>query len=435
MIESNQRGTAPRQRRFQPRTRLTALAGALLLVLAACGGNDSETATGGSTAAEGSGTGAAATGEPIKVMVEALVDSQILPYPNIPETAKTFAKYINAKGGIKGRPLEVIVCDDRADAGEAANCARKAVEEKVVANVGSFTLDVSQAIPIYEENSIAWFGICCPVRDQEFNSKISFPMGFTNALPVAAAIKMIDDGCKNISCSVGDDTSAAPPIAAFENGLKSKGKDPSKIKIVKVPLTPGDYSTQAAQLNTPPTDCFYGHLSQVNWPPMITAFDGVGAKPKLYGAQGNLDQTIVKTFPKQTEGAIVVGVYPSLSAPVWADFRGAIEKFKPNPELNYDSLAGLGTWTGFTAFAQIVETMDGEINNVTFLAAANKQTKLDTGGMVGVLDLTKEWTGGGGKVVRIFNRSVFYDVVKAGTVVPFDGKAYDMTNAYDGKPG
>ena len=41
------------------------------------------------------------TGAPIKVMVEAPVDSQIAPYPNIPAAAKVFAQYINDKDGIK----------------------------------------------------------------------------------------------------------------------------------------------------------------------------------------------------------------------------------------------------------------------------------------------------------------------------------------------
>ena len=158
-------------------------------------------------------SGAAPAGEPIKVMVEAPVDSQVLPFPNIPETARIYQEYINAKGGINGRPLEVIPCDDRADAGEAANCARKAVSEKVIANVGSFTLDVSQGIPIYEENDISWFGACCPVQAQEYNSPISFPLGYTNAFPTAGAIRMVDDGCKSLAFVIGDDPSSEIAVA------------------------------------------------------------------------------------------------------------------------------------------------------------------------------------------------------------------------------
>ena len=62
--------------------------------------------------------------------------------------------------------------------------------------------------------------------------------------------------------------------------------------------------------------------------------------------------------------------------------------------------------------------MKGDINNQTFLDAASQTSHLDTGGMVGVLDLSKEWTGGGGQFPRIFNRTVFVDQIKDGKLTP-----------------
>ena len=409
---------------------MTALLFAMVLLLAACGGSD-DADSGSSTDATADGGNVAPSGDPILVMVEAPVDSQILSYPNIPETARLYAEWINAKGGIKGRPLEILVCDDKADAGEAAACARTAVEEKVVANVGGFTLDVGQGIEIYEENDVAWFGVCCPLRDQEFKSPNSFPLGFVNAFPTAAAVKMVEDDCTDIVGIFGDDAANVPQIAAWENGFKSVGEDPSIARNVLIPLTPGDYSAQAAQVGD--ADCVFGQVGQANWPSILTAFEGVGIAPRLYGPQGNLDETIVAQFPEATEGAFVIGVYPNLTSPVWDDFRFAIDTYDADPELNYNSLAGLGTWTAFTAFTLVVEAMEGEINNATFLAAAQATTNLDTGGMIGVVDFTTEYEGGGGEIPRIFNRSLFYDVVTDGVLVPVDGVAHDMSNALDGK--
>jgi ABC-type branched-subunit amino acid transport system substrate-binding protein len=357
----------------------------------------------------------------------------VAPYPNIPEAAKVYAKWINDRGGIKGRPLQIDVCDDQADAAKAADCARKAVENKDVANVGSFTVDASRGIPILEENKIAWFGACCPIQANEFTSKISFPMGFVSAFPTAAAIKMIDDGCKSVVQVYGDLPASQVFIDAFANGWKAKGKDPSGLKVVKIPLEPGDYSSQAGQANNPPVDCLFANISEVNWPPLITALDGIGARPRLYGPQGNLDSKVAEQFPDQTNNGIVVDVYPNIAAPVWNDYRDALKKYNA-PDLDWNSLAGLGTWAAFTAFTQIVSNMTGEINNQTFLDAASKTSKVDTGGMVGVLDFTKEWTGGGGKFNRIFNRTVFFDVIKDGKLTPLNNTAYDMTDAFDGKP-
>jgi len=366
-------------------------------------------------------------------MTEAPVDSQVAPYPNIPAAAKVYAQWLNDRGGINGRPLQIDVCDDQADAAKAADCARQAVENKDVANVGSFTVDASRAIPILEQNNIAWFGACCPIQANEFSSKISFPMGFVSAFPTAAAIKMIDDGCKNVVQVYGDLPASQVFIDAFSNGWKAKGKDPSNLKVVKIPLEPGDYSSQAAEANSPPVDCLFANISEVNWPPLITALDGVGAHPRLYGPQGNLDSKIAEQFPNQTNGGYVFNVYPNIAANVWTDYRAALKDYNA-PDLDWNSLAGLGTWTALTTFTMIAKGMTGDINNQTFLDAANKADNLDTGGMVGTLDLTKEWDGGGGKFNRIFNRTVFVDTIKDGKLTPMNDKANDMSDAFDGKP-
>ena len=54
--------------------------------------------------------------------------------------------------------------------------------------------------------------------------------------------------------------------------------------------------------------------------------------------------------------------------------------------------------------------------------------------MIGTLDLTKPYTGFGGDFPRIFNRTVFFDVIKDGKLAALDDKAYDMTGPIDGKP-
>jgi ABC-type branched-subunit amino acid transport system substrate-binding protein len=53
-------------------------------------------------------------------MTVAPVNTNLPPYPNIPASAQVFEKYINAKGGINGHPLQVETCDDRGDPNEGA---------------------------------------------------------------------------------------------------------------------------------------------------------------------------------------------------------------------------------------------------------------------------------------------------------------------------
>jgi ABC-type branched-subunit amino acid transport system substrate-binding protein len=401
--------------------------------MAACGGDDSDSASSSTTAASG---GNAATGAPIKVMTETAIDTNLTPYENIRDASKYYAQWVNEKGGIKDgngvtHMLEVTFCDDKYDANESANCARKAIEQKLVANIGGFTIDASQSIPIYEENKIACFGVCCPIVDQENKSPISFPLGFVAGFPTAAAIKMHQDGCKKVVDSYGDLPVADVFHNLFVNGWKSVGRT-DEVKTIILPLAPGDYSSQIAQVPDD-ADCFFGNIGEANWPSVFTAAKKLGKDPRWYGPQGNLDAKVAKDYPQESEGAVIMGVYPDITTPVFEEYRAALDKYNASDSIDWNSLGGLGTWTAYVAFTDIIGKMTGEITAQTFLEAAQKTTALETKGILPTLDLTKEWTGGGGQFPRIFNRVIYMDVIKNGKLEPLPG-TIDVTNPVDGKP-
>lgn len=394
--------------------------------------------TAGSTASSAAGSTAAsgAEGAPIKVMTETAIDTNLTPYENIRDGSKYFAQWVNDQGGLVDgngvkHKLEVTFCDDKYDANEAANCARKAIDGKLVANIGGFTIDASRAIPLYEEAKVAWFGVCCPIVDQENKSPISFPLGFVGGFPAAAAIKMHQDGCKKVADAGGDLPVAEVFHASFVNGWKSVGRT-EEVKLIKFPLAPGDYSSQLAQLSDD-TDCFFGNIGEANWPSVLTAAKKLGKKPRWYGPQGNLDAKVAKDYPAETEGAIVMGVYPDITAKVFDDYRAALAKYKASDKIDWNSLGGLGTWTAYVAFADIISRMKGEITAQTFLAEAQKTKDLDTKGILPKIDLTQEWKGGGGQFPRIFNRVIYMAKISGGKLGPIDG-TIDVTNPIDGKP-
>jgi hypothetical protein len=420
---------------------------ALSLVLAACGDSDDEdtggtaetteastdTTEGGSTEGETEegGGGAEATGEPIKVMTIAPVNSPLPPYPNIHEAARIFGEWINDNGGINGRPLEVILCDGRGDPNEDANCGRQAAEEGVVAVVGSFTFDASRLIPILEESSIAWFGACCPIAEIEFSNPISFVMGSNFAVPPGAVTKMVADGCESPAVVYIETPAIEVAIEQAENAFRSMDFDPADAKIIRIPIEAQDYSAQVAQA-IDGTDCIYGGISDSNWAAFLPAMRSLGGTQRLYGHQGNLNAVIAEQFPDLTQDGFAVNSYPHIDGPMWEDYRAALEEYDA-PDLDWNSLAGLGTWAAYTGFVDIVSDMEGEITNQTFLDAANAATAVDTGGMVPVLDLTQEWTGADGAFPRIFNRSVAYDVIDDGVLTPVNDELYDMTASFDGE--
>jgi branched-chain amino acid transport system substrate-binding protein len=149
----------------------------LLLVVAmtaaACGGGDEATTTTGApttqtTAASSSTTVAPgttvapstdttvatgpATGEPIKVgFSNSLTGPSAAPGVSVSKGAKLQVEYINANGGINGRPLDLIEIDDKSDAAVAqANVTKLIQDDKVFATIGPFA-QFAQARSLVEE--------------------------------------------------------------------------------------------------------------------------------------------------------------------------------------------------------------------------------------------------------------------------------------------
>jgi len=74
----------------------------------------------------------------------------------VPEknTAQLVEKMVNAAGGIKGRPLRIVIEDDRGDPAEALNAARRLVEkDRVLAIVGPSRTGTTMAIKGYMEKA------------------------------------------------------------------------------------------------------------------------------------------------------------------------------------------------------------------------------------------------------------------------------------------
>jgi len=82
----------------------------------------------------------------IKIGVQAPITGK---YANegqsIDNGVKLVVDQINAKGGLLGKQLEVVSCDDEGKAQKAAICARKLVNEGVLAVIGSYTSGATEA--------------------------------------------------------------------------------------------------------------------------------------------------------------------------------------------------------------------------------------------------------------------------------------------------
>lgn len=146
-----------------------ALLAALLLVLTGCGGagdtspDASGPDAGGEEAAGDSEAGEdeQASGEPIPIGV---LFAQTGAVSALGVSARFGAlsavEYVNAQGGVNGRPLEASFCDDGGDEARAVTCVRDFVDEGVVAIIGPITSPLGLATaPISGEAGIPQFAL------------------------------------------------------------------------------------------------------------------------------------------------------------------------------------------------------------------------------------------------------------------------------------
>jgi branched-chain amino acid transport system substrate-binding protein len=432
----------------RPKTRRVAAAviTVVALVASACG-DDDETDTAADTAsaeataeptaeataeptaeatatAEPTGEATAPSGDPIKVMTVTTLNAAGPTYQNIANTANAYADYINSRGGIAGRPLEVTVCDEQFDPAVATTCARQAVEENMVSIVGSFTFFAESIVPVIAESGITWFGACCPITPSELTSPYAFNIGNQPMYAVGAVKRAVEDGCVNINAVIID--GAQIFIPPMENAMKALGKTFGTTVIL--PPTAQDYSAEVAQA-TDGADCVIGVISETPYITWNTAWTQSGTEARQYGPQGNLDVISARGNEASTDGDIIAGMYPDISTEPWAEYRVALDEAGLDlTEYDYNSLGGMGTWAAYTAFAQIAETIEGDITAESFYNAANTTSSLDLNGMVPVLDFTQEWTDGLEGYQRLFNRSVVFSQLDNGAVVPLTTEFEDVSD-------
>ena len=429
MTEDARRASAPRRRRW---SYLVMLALAVCaLVVAACGDDDNgDSGSSGSTAAETSSADAP-KGDPIVTYTITDVNTEGPQYKNIQETARVYQEWVNAHGGIAGRPLEANFCDAKGTPTDAAACARKAVQDKAVAVVGNFTFTGDAIVPILDKAGISYFGNCCAISASELTTPSVFPMGNQPLYGVGLVKRAVDDGCKKMTGVIIEGAEAFKPL--LDNAATNLNTKISKY--ITLPATARDYSPQVAEATGGGADCIIMIVSETPYVAWMSAYAQSGSDAKMYGPQGNLNKVAVKGNEAAAEGAVVAGMYPDLSLPQWDDYREALDTYKADKAQDYNSLGGMGTWAAYVGFKTIVEEMSGDINAKTFLDQVPKSKFPDgLGGMVPPLDFSKPWKDDGGPkgFDRLFNRCVIFSQIKDGDVVPLTKTFEDVSEIAGG---
>jgi ABC-type branched-subunit amino acid transport system substrate-binding protein len=153
---------------------------------------------------------------------------------------------INAAGGILDTPIELIICDEKADPNEAAKCARKAARENVVATLGNTSNHGGVILSSLENAGIASIGHL-PISPLDFSSSVAFPLQGGSPSQVTGAARLLAaQGARRIRIATVDSLAGSLSLNFAQAALA--GSEAKVVGATLIPIGAPDYASYASTL-------------------------------------------------------------------------------------------------------------------------------------------------------------------------------------------
>ena len=402
------------------RLKVLAAVGAVALVISACGSSKStSTPTTVSPTTAGSGGSTAPTtaspvsGTPYKLMWTYTTSDGAETGGNV----SAIEKGVDARGGIAGHPLQIVLCGDNNVASQATVCARQAVADpNMLGVIADASTCSSQLLPLLTQAQMASINadFFCP---EDFKSPAVFPFNggtFDDVGASAIGVKYFND--PNVVATTVDLPAGReyPPLVQEVVGPVG-GK---VVGAVYVPYTAADLAPFAAQIAS-----YKGVLAEGN-PTEIgirlgKALQSIGYnQPVIYNSTV-FDPAIIKTnFGNPTNAYLYV--YYDESSPGWQMFLSDMSTYAPGSTYQASDL--VDAWLAANVVAQIAKTLP-TVSAKAIFSYLSTATDLTTFGMTPPLNFTVPQKALGGLIPRAVNPDVaLYHYVNGAVVrvTPFE---------------
>ncbi len=382
-------------------------------------------------------TGGSGDDGPITVMTWAPQDTGATNKPGMPALAEAYARSVNAQGGLGGRKLRVLTCNDHNDSVTAAKCARRAVKEDVVAVVGSYSQHADSFFPVLEGARIPYIG-GYGLTNTEFTSPLSYPVNGGQPALLAGLGRALAGSCGPVTL-VRPDTIAGDQLTPLlDSGLVSGGHERAHDQRAAEDATA--YDDQVGQAlareggGAGQPGCVVPVLGDRTGTFMDSFRRAREDHPGVRTATvlGSVDQTTVNASGGASgpyEGAYVTGWYPAVGDPAWDGLKELIKEqaFGDN-DVDAADAGVQTTWIAYTVFKQVVESLgDGEVSADTVRRALDDGLEAGTGGLTPGLRWTFADKLASVGFPRLVNAEVTLQVVRDGRLVSAREGAVDTT--------
>ncbi|UQX02346.1 ABC transporter substrate-binding protein [Streptomyces sp. RerS4] len=419
----------------------------------------------------------------LTVMTFAPIDTKATNMPGMPAMAKAYERWVNANGGINGHKLRVLTCNEKNTPTGAADCARKAITEKAVAVIGSYSQHGRAFMAPLEAEGIPFIG-GYGVSPEEFQSTLSYPVNGGQPALLAGAGHQLGRVCGQVTL-VRPDTLAGDSMPVLLNaGLKANKlpeandiraaedsadlmpqarealatpgttppreapKESSKdATATKDPVTKAPATKDTTAAKDAPKDgkscvtAVLGARTETFFDAFRRAGETVRSSPQISSVLGSISQSLVdRTGGKESpfEGAYVTSWYPVAGDPLWEPMRKVVaEQAFGDNTLDADDSGAQTTWIAYSVFNQVVRHFKkGEgITARKVARELNRSQGVQTGGLTPDLSWRYQDMRAVAGFPRLVNAQVTFQIVQAGRLVAQPGEqSQDMIATLEQAP-
>jgi ABC-type branched-subunit amino acid transport system substrate-binding protein len=391
----------------------------LVALLAAACGSDKK---GSPAAPAATPTTVKLTGTPIKFSIMTVLSGPGY-QPGRVDGAKAAAKAINAAGGVKGHPLEIVACDTGLTTQKptgAVDCANSAIKAGVVASTGDAQGDAN-VLQVFSDANVAEIG-AFPINTGDYLNADSFPLQAGGPMTLSGQARALADaGAKKISL-----IATQIPQAELSKTFANQGLKPLGLEISQMVLIPPDPSTDfapyIAKAIAGGTDGLIIALTSDGMIRVVKGAKQSGYKGKIATLPVFLDQKTIVTLGADAEGILAAGAYQATGSDNERVklFRAEMAAYNPDaPISEYSEEPWIAVHFAAERLASL-PTLDAKA-----LRDSLSGSQVDLHGVAPSFTFSPPANAVPG-LARIFQVLVQYQTVKGGKVVPLgDGTFSD----------
>ncbi|MBD2771909.1 ABC transporter substrate-binding protein [Iningainema tapete] len=345
----------------------TALLATCAMLLSACGGTNTNTATNGTTTATNASTTTTTTSGAIPIGIALAQTSNVALLGQEGFVGSKMAeKYFNAQGGINGTPIRLVNQDTGGDEAGAINAFQTLInKDKVVGIVGpTLSQQAFSASPIADRAKVPVIGPSNTAKGipeiGDYVARVSAPVSIVAPNSVKAALKQNPNIKKVAVFYAQNDAFNRSETEIFQQTVKEQGLE--LVTVQKFQTSDTDFQSQATNaLNLKPDLVIISGLAADSGN-LVRQLRELGYKGIIIGGNGLNTPNIFSVCKASCDGVLVAQAYsPEHPGEINKTFRKTyVEQYKKEPaQFSAQS---------FTAVQVYVEA----------LKALDKKTKIST---------------------------------------------------------